>query len=298
MAKNLATKTAHSSPMLLYNRTPQRATELAASLTPGTAKPVPSAAELPAAVSSADIIFTILSNDAVVESQLVSILSFGVPLTGKTFIECSTIAPKTANVLAELLTAAGAVYIAAPVFGVPAVAEAGNLVFVPAGPAAGIAALAPYTTGVMGRAVIPFPDVAPGTALQLKLIGNACILNMVSQLAESLALAEQTDVGAAGFEQFANLIFGGVHSAYARRMTQGTYWTMENPLFSADNAIKDGLHAVALGKSVGVELRNTETALAYLRVVKEHAGGEKGDVAGMYGAVRQSIGLKYENDGN
>ena len=37
-----------------------------------------------------------------------------------------------------------------------------------------------------------------------------------------------------------------------------------------------------------------EVADAHLAAVKEHMG-EKGDIAGIYGAVRKESGLKFEN---
>ncbi len=41
-------------------------------------------------------------------------------------------------------------------------------------------------------------------------------------------------------------------------------------------------------------MRDSEVADGHLADVQEHMGS-KGDVAGMYGAVRQESGLKFEN---
>ena len=41
-------------------------------------------------------------------------------------------------------------------------------------------------------------------------------------------------------------------------------------------------------------MNSVEVAKKHLQQVKEHAG-DKGDLAGIYGAVRQESGLKYEN---
>lgn len=147
----------------------------------------------------------------------------------------------------------------------------------------------------VGKAEIPFEDEPYGQALKLKLIGNTFVMNMVSILGEGLTMAEQTGIGAPRIQKFIDGLLGGPYSTYAQRMISGTYYKMEEPLFSADNARKDLGHAMSLAKSVGVELKNAAVVDEYLKVVADHAGGDKGDIAGVYGAVRKNAGLKYEN---
>ncbi len=293
MVKNLVEKGDLDKPVILYNRTRKRADDLASSLPPGKTEVVDSVEE---GVKRADIVFSIVSNDAAVRAVFGSALGAGGDVRGKLFVECSTVHPETTEQLARDAAAAGAQFVASPVFGAPAAAEAGQLIFVPAGPRAGIERLRPYARGVMGRAEIAFEDAPCGRALRLKLIGNTLVLNMVSILGESLAMAEKTGVGAAPVKQFVDGLFGGVYSAYADRMLSGAYWKMEEPLFSADNARKDIGHAIDLARSSGMELKNAAVVDEYLKVVADHAGGAKGDVAGMYGAARKNAGLKYEND--
>ncbi|KAK8042667.1 hypothetical protein PG994_013150 [Apiospora phragmitis] len=259
MSKNLAEKGSLDKPLLVYNRTKKRA------------------------------------DDLVAKELYAPILKSG-DLQGKLFVETSTIHPDTTERLAKSLTDAGAEFVASPVFGAPAAADAAQLIFVPAGPKSSIHKLRPFIQGVMGRAEIPFDDKPYGSALKLKLIGNTFVLNMVTQLAEALTLAEKSEVGIAPVKQFVDLFVGGPWSAYGERMIQGVYHKIDEPLFSADNAIKDASHALDLGQKVGVELKNAETAKEYAQDVAKHAGGEKGDIAGIYGAVRRRAGLKYEND--
>lgn len=148
----------------------------------------------------------------------------------------------------------------------------------------------------MGKAEIPFEDKPQSDALKLKLIGNSFILNTVTMLGEGLTLAEKTGVGVEPLQQLVDILIGGVYSIYADRMIKGTYWKMEEPLFSADNARKDGGHAMKLAESVGVDLKTVAVADDYLKSVAEYAGGDKGDIAGIYGSARLKAGLKYEND--
>ncbi|KAI1377544.1 6-phosphogluconate dehydrogenase 2 [Hypoxylon crocopeplum] len=291
MVKNLVEKGNLDKPVIIYNRTRKRSEDLAAKLPEGKTEIVDSVED---GLKKADIIFTIVSNDAAVHAVYDGLLKGDV--AGKLFVECSTIHPDTTEQIAKLVTDKGAEFVASPVFGAPAAAEAGQLVFVPAGPKSSIDKLRPFTKGVMGRADIPFDDQPYGTSLKLKLIGNSFILNMVSVLGEGYTVAEKSGVGVDALKQLIDAMFGGVYSLYSERMIKGTYWKMEEPLFSANNARKDAGHAMNLAKSVGAELKMAAVADGYLKEVADHAGGDKGDLAGVYGAARKNAGLKYEND--
>ncbi|KAL8339896.1 hypothetical protein RB601_006160 [Gaeumannomyces tritici] len=266
MCKNIVEKGNLDKPLLLYNRTQKRAEELKATLPEGKAEVV---ADLAAAVAKADIIFSCVANDQVAEATLLGPSVQGVPggVAGKLFVECSTIHPDTTERLEKALTGAGAEFVAAPVFGAPAMADSGALVAVLAGPRASVDRAGTYFKGVTARAEIDMRDRPARTALTLKLIGNTFILNMVEQLAEGHVLAEKTGLGT----------------------------EREEPLFAVDLARKDARHAMSLASSVGARLGNAETADAHLVMVKEHVGA-KGDIAGIYGAVRKEAGLKFEND--
>ncbi|KAI2635198.1 NAD binding domain of 6-phosphogluconate dehydrogenase-domain-containing protein [Xylaria nigripes] len=291
MCKNLVEKGGLDKPLILFNRTKKRAENLAATLPAGKTEVVDSIEE---GVRKADIIFTIVSNDAAVKETISTILRCDVK--GKLIVECSTIHPDTTKGVAHDVLAKGAEFVASPVFGAPAAATAGALIFVPAGPKSSIDRLRPFTTGVMGRAEIPFDDKPYESSLKLKLLGNTFVLNMVSVLGEGLTLGEKAGVGVEPVKQFVDLLFGGVYSAYAERMVKGTYWKMEEPLFSADNARKDAGHALSMAEAAGTKLHFAKQGDEYLKVVADHAGGAKGDIAGIYGAVRKQNGLKFEND--
>ncbi|KAI1877124.1 uncharacterized protein JN550_001196 [Neoarthrinium moseri] len=292
MVENLAQKGHLDKPLLIYNRTQKRADDLNAKIGGSKTEVVTSAVD---GVKRADIIFTMLSNDAAVEENYDQIIASG-SIKGKLFIDSSTIHPDTSERVGKKVTEAGAEFIASPVFGAPAAADAGQLIFVPAGPKTAIDKLRPYMVGVMGKAEVPLDDRPYGTASKLKLIGNTFIVNMVTQLGEGLTVSEKSGVGVEPLKQIVDALFGGVYSAYAGRMIQGTYWKMDEPLFSADNAIKDASHAQSIAKEAGVELGNVANGRSYLEEVKKEKGGAKGDIAGIYGAARMRAGLKYEND--
>jgi len=290
MSKNLIEKGNLPSPLLLYNRTAQRALDFASQFGPNEALAVPSIAQ---GVSLADIIFIMLSDDTAVTSTLEEILTQDV--TGKLIIDCSTIHPSTTEKLAEAATTQGAEFLTAPVFGAPAAADTGQLIAVLAGPKATVGRAQPFFKGVTSRSEIDMSDEPRGKALTLKLIGNSFILNMVEQLAEGHVLAEKSGLGNGYLHQFVESLFPGPCAAYSTRMLSGDYYKREEPLFAVDLARKDARHIISLAEASGTKVHNVETADAHLAKLKEYAGA-KGDIAGIYGAVRLEAGLGYEKD--
>ncbi|KAL5614436.1 hypothetical protein BROUX41_004541 [Berkeleyomyces rouxiae] len=291
ITKNIATKGNLDAPLLIFNRSPQRCADLAATLPGGSVEIASSVAE---GVAAADIIFTCLANDAAMTETIDLALGGSASVAGKTFVDCSTIHPDTTEAIAARVLASGAQFVTSPVFGAPAMADSGQLIAVLAGPKEAIARIKPYYTGVMARGEIDLSDRPYGAATTLKVIGNTFILNMIEQLAEGLVVAEKSGLGTAPLQEFVNQMFPGPYAAYAHRMVSGDYHERQEPLFAVDLARKDAGHARSIANKAGMTLQNVETVDAHLAQVKEKAG-ERGDVAAIYGAVRQEAGLKYEN---
>ncbi|KAF2433541.1 hypothetical protein EJ08DRAFT_676712 [Tothia fuscella] len=289
MCKNLVEKGDLSSPLLVYNRTQKRSDDLVASLESGKAKV---ASTIEEAVQNADIIFTCVGDDRAINDTINSALLGDV--SGKVFVDCSTVHPDTTNRLAKTINAKGAEFVASPVFGAPAMADSGQLVFVLAGPAEAIEKVKPYTTGVMGRSNIDLSDQPQGIATHLKIIGNTFILSMVETLAEGLTVSETSGLGVDNLHKFIECMFPGPYTAYSARMRSGDYYKREEPLFAVDLARKDARHATELASSSGAKMPIIEIADKHLAAVKEHMG-EKGDISSIYGAVRKENGLKFEN---
>ncbi|EAQ88086.1 hypothetical protein CHGG_04705 [Chaetomium globosum CBS 148.51] len=278
-------------PVLIYNRTKQKSVEFSEKFTTGQVEIIDS---VTAGVAKADIIFTILAKDDVVESVAAEILE-AVDVKGKLFVECSTIHPDTTVRVAKLFHDRGAEFVAAPVFGAPAKGEIGQLIGVLAGPKASVQKARQYFKGVMAKSEIDMSDQPYEKALQLKLIGNTFIANMVEQISETLVLSEKSGLGTQYMHDLIESLFPGPFADYSTRILSGAYHQMDYPLFPVDLARKDARHALSLAKACGVRMRNLEVADAHLAEVKEHDGA-KGDIAGIYGAIRQESGLKYENN--
>lgn len=275
---------------IIYNRTPARAEKLLSTLPSGKAKISTSIAD---AVKESDIILFCVSNDAAIEESVQAALA-APESKGKLFVDCSTVHPDTTNKLAKTINDAGAEFVACPVFGAPAMADAGQLVCVLAGPKDQVDKVLPYCKGVMGRAEINYSGQPHGAATRLKIIGNTFVLNMVETLSEGHALAEKSGLGADNLHQFIETMFPGPYVAYSKRIMTGDYWNREEPAFAAHLARKDAGHARSLAESCGVKMKGLEVADQHLKMVIDHAG-DKGDLAGIAGAVRQESGLKFEN---
>jgi len=290
MVKNLAEKAdLGGKPIILFNRTNSRSEQLSQKLGSDKTKVASSIEE---AVSASDIIFTCVGDDQAILDTVKTALKG--EAKGKLFVDCSTVHPDTTDKLAKTIQDAGAEFVACPVFGAPAMADNGQLVCVLAGPAAQVDKVKPYTTGVMGRAVIDYSGEPHGAATRMKIIGNTFILNMVETLSEGHTLAEKSGLGTDRLHQFVETMFPGPYTAYSNRLRQGDYHKRDEPLFAVDLARKDARHALDLAKTNGVRMRDVEVADQHLADVQKHMGS-KGDIASIYGAVRSESGLKFEN---
>lgn len=296
MSANIAKKGPQAS-LTLYNRTTARATAHAEALNNPNVKV---ATTIPEAISSADIIFTCLGDDNALNAVTSSILATpNIDFSTKTFVDCSTVHPDTSRATEKAYAAAGASFVASPVFGAPNMADMGALIIVPAGKQSAISKARPFYEGVTASQTIDLSsgtggDIDVGRASTMKVIGNTFILNTVGVLAEAMTAAETTGLGVEPLKEWLGLFAPGPFAKYADRMYSGDYYLRDEPLFAVDLARKDLRHAANLASGGGQRMRNLEVTDHLLSVVKEEMG-EKGDIAGVYGAVRKEAGLEYGN---
>ena len=265
MCKNLVEKGALEKPLILYNRTIQRAEDLSHKIGRSTV-----ARSIEDAVTKSDIIFICLGDDGAIKHTTDAILTNDVK--GKLFVDCSTVHPETTVAEAKAYKEVGAHFVACPVLGAPAMAEAGQLVCVLAGPTEDVEKVKPFCKGVMGREDIDYSGEEPSKALLLKLVGNTLVLSMVEALSEGHTLAEKTGLGVENLHKFVETMFPGPYVAYSNRLRSGDYYKREEPLFAVGLALKDAGHAQSLAKSSGMEMKNVALAERYLSAVKDHMG--------------------------
>ncbi|KAL4943231.1 hypothetical protein BDV06DRAFT_221473 [Aspergillus oleicola] len=275
------------------------------------------AASLIDLVAKCDVIFTMLANDKVLtetitllsesisQSQLVSQspqstaphqITLQVQIDKKIFVDSSTVHPDTTARISTTLSDLGAVFLSAPVFGGPAIAASGQLVFAIGGPRSGLDVVRRYIEGVMARKVIVCGEEARGAAL-LKIGGNIITLNLMEAVGEAQVFAERTGLGTATMEELIGESFGGVAGGYSKRLTTGIYAPPldTRPGFGVSLAIKDAEHALSLAKGVNAKLPGTETAHRNMRAARNYAG-ECLDSSSMYGTLRMEAGMPFWNE--
>jgi 3-hydroxyisobutyrate dehydrogenase-like beta-hydroxyacid dehydrogenase len=234
MALNLA-KAGHD--VLAWNRSPLDA----ATLSPVTL------VKTPLEALQAEVVFTMLSDDAAIRDVLLSpgILSGGRP--GLIQVLTATISPEFAQELAEKHEALGFDYVAAPVFGTPDVAASGNLNIMVAGKQDAIARITPLLD-ILGKRTFVMGD-RPAQANISKIAGNMMLTMAIEALAEGLAMTKGYGVQA---EDFLGLMLQTqfacrAYENYGRRISEGNF----DPGFKMSLGLKDLRLAVAAATSAG-----------------------------------------------
>lgn len=170
------------------------------------------------------------------------------------------------------------------------------MIFVPSGQPADIKQIEPYLVGVMGRSVIPL-GTDPKKSLTMKIVGNTMIIGLMELIGEVQVFGEAAGIGIEKVEEWIREMFGPVTATYSERLSQGVYRPAEGaePQFSADNALKDGGHALSIAGSLGVKLPIIELVKEHLLQAKEMKGARI-DSAAVYGTLRVKAGMDFEND--
>ncbi|KAF1981725.1 hypothetical protein K402DRAFT_408187 [Aulographum hederae CBS 113979] len=290
MCENIVRKGLLVNPIILHNRTRARSEALSAKL--GGPKNAVISDTIQEAVAESNIIFTCVVDDNAIKQTITTALQHDV--RGKLFVDCTTVHPDTTSLLSDQVTAAGASFVACPVFGAPAMADAGKLVCVVAGPGPAVAQTLPFTTNVISRATIDFSDQPPNRATLLKVTGNMLTLSMVESLSEALTVAEKSGLGVDNMHTFISTMFSGPYALYSERMRSGDYYHRDEPLVAVGLGHKDAGYALGIARENGASMPAVEVAVRHLDEVVGHCG-KKGDIAGIYGAVREEAGLKFEN---
>lgn len=171
--------------LTVWNRTPGQAEALV--------KQGARAAESPAdAVADAEVVFTMVMDDAALEEVLFSGGALDAMAPGATHVSLSTIGVALSDRLTVLHRTGRQAFVAAPVFGRPNVAESGKLATVVAGEREAVAKVQPLLE-CFSRSVTVVSE-KPSAAHALKIGGNFLITAMIASLSESLVFAEYLDI--------------------------------------------------------------------------------------------------------
>ena len=208
--------------------------------------------------------FSMFANDEAAEGVLTAENLAGA--SGRLHVNMASISTAAAERLTSVVESAGVGYLAAPVLGRPAVAAAGNLNILAAGPDAHVATAAPYLDA-LGARTWRFGE-QPSRANGVKISVNFTILHALQAMAEGITLVESQGLEAGDFiELLSGTLFPGVvYSGYGSMMAERRYTP---PGFSMPLGLKDLGLAEDLAAEGGVTLPSApvlrdrfETALA------------------------------------
>ena len=213
----------------VYNRTSSKADDL-------VRKGAVAASRI-AEACAGDAVITMLANDAAVEDVVYGDQGLRASLRkGAVHISSSTVSVALSERLSVDHAAAGQRFVAAPVFGRPDIAAAGELAVVAGGGKEVIADVMPLLDAV-GRRTFVISD-QPKSANLVKLSGNFLIASVIEALGEAMALVGKDGIDREHYlEILTSSLFGApVYKTYGELIVEGKF---EPPGFAAPLGYKD-----------------------------------------------------------
>lgn len=264
MARRLA---AEGRTLVLYNRTRERAEQLAAQLTDARVAATP--AEV---AGAADVVLTMLANDDAVAAV------FGGPdglvtgaRAGTVLVDLSTVRPDTLRSVESRVRATGAGLLDAPVSGSVSLAETGQLTLMVGGTAADLE-LARPALEPLAKTIVHVGGLGAGAAMKLAV--NTLIFGLNGALSEAVVLAERAGIDrATAYDVFAASAAGAPFVGYKRAAFLEPDAT---PVaFSLDLAAKDLRLITGFARSLGVPMPQAQLNLDVVAATAAEVGPER-----------------------
>jgi 3-hydroxyisobutyrate dehydrogenase-like beta-hydroxyacid dehydrogenase len=202
------------------------------------------AARDPGEAFDAEVVISMLADDAVTRSVLIDSGALASSKPGLIHLSMATLSVEFIKELAALHDSVGAQLIAAPVFGRNDLAEAGKLNIAVGGPATALARVQPLLD-VMGQKTWPMGE-DPVNAAILKIATNMMLISAIEATGEAMALTQSYGVGNSDFVEFiTNTLFAApAYKVYgpkiAARETEGAGFTLRLGLKDVGLALKAG----------------------------------------------------------
>lgn len=249
---------------ILYNRTFARAVAVAAEIDGAWVVDTPGEA-----VRAADIVITMLADDAAVRSVYGQLAAAAT--STNVFVDMSTVMPATIRETAPSIRASGAAVIDAPVSGSIALAEAGQLTLMVGGDQADLERARPVLES-LGKTIFHLGPLGSGAAMKLAV--NAVIFGLNNALAEALVLAEAAGIERSkAYDVLAASAVGAPYVGYKRAAFLEPETT---PVaFALELAEKDLRLISALADDLGVPMAQAAGNLALIRQASATAGGSR-----------------------
>ncbi len=239
------------------------------------------------AASDAEVVITMLADDAAVES---TVLESGVIESlrgGGTHISMSTISVALSQKLAAEHDQHGQQYIAAPVFGRPDAAEAGKLFVTAAGRRKALDHCMPILES-LGQKVFVLGE-KPEMANVVKISGNFLIASVIESLGEAIALTRKYGIDPHEYVDFltSTLFAAPIYKTYGGLIADQKH----DHGFGLRLGLKDVRLAITAGE-------NVDAALPIASLIRDHMltaianGNEKKDWSFLGKLAAENAGLK------
>ncbi|HEU4920085.1 MAG TPA: NAD(P)-dependent oxidoreductase [Candidatus Limnocylindrales bacterium] len=251
-------------PLVVHNRTRDRAEALAAEL---GAQVAATPAE---AASGADVVLTMLADDAAVRSVYDGAegLLAGAD-RGTVLADLSTVTPDTLRAFDAAARSAGVGLLDAPVSGSVTTAEAGQLTLMVGGAAEDLERARPALEP-LAKAIVHVGPLGSGAAMKLAV--NTVIFGLNEALAEGLVLAEAAGIDrSVAYGVIAESAVGAPYVGYKRAAFLEPDATPT--AFALDLAEKDLRLIETLAASLGVPMPQARTNLEVVRAASDAFGG-------------------------
>lgn len=277
MAENIL-KAGHD--LTVYNRTPGKEKAL-------LEKGAHAASEVQHACQG-EIVFTMLADDHAVENVVYGDLGILAHLPrGAIHISTSTISVALSERVTMDHAAAGQQFIAAPVFGRPDMAAAGQLFVIAAGAPEAIKAATPLFNTIGQKIFVV--SVTPKTANLVKLSGNFLIASVIESLGEAFALVGKGGVDKRQYLDIltSTLFAAPIYKTYGALIAEKKF---DRPGFAAPLGHKDIRLVLAAAEDLRVPLPIASLLRDRFLTLLAH-GGDKLDWSAVGGLAAKDAGV-------
>ena len=236
-----------------------------------------------------DAVITMLSDDSAVRSVLVDSGAFTSASKSCVHVMMATISPALSGELEELHRKADVGYVAATVFGIPAIAAKGELNIMAAGKAASVAKVQPLLDA-LGQKTWHLGE-SPQHANVAKVAGNMMITFAIEAMGEATALTESYGLKASDFlDIVTNTMFAcPSYKRYGENIAKGTY----EPGFKLTLGLKDVNLALDAAKAKETSLPTAEIVRRNMEHAVKAGLGDK-DWSALARTARLNSGLRED----
>ncbi|MDF2932837.1 MAG: NAD(P)-dependent oxidoreductase [Chryseobacterium sp.] len=264
MAKNLEKA---GVPLSVFNRTIEKADDFKEK-----SKVCKSVTEL---VENSDIIFTMLTNDDALKAVYEEILKLNI--TGKLFVDMSTVSPEASNEVGNALKIKEASFIDAPVAGSTKPAAEGTLIIMAGGEEKDLQRAEPYLQK-LGKSIKYLGKNGKGLAAKLSV--NYFISTIYQGLAETVLFSDSLGIDRKDMLEIINESASG--SGATKVKTQLLVDENFAPAFALDLMLKD----ILLAKNAGADYPLSKTLIETYQAAHD-AGFGKDDVIGIINYLKK-----------